>query len=173
MKKWLWIPILVILFFLLCCQNQEKAEETEIVKQSAGGGVAAIAQTIANKLDLAVENLEKGQVSEGAVLLLDSVLLAKPRDQWPEGFTDNILSAKENFKTGNLSDAVGDVTDSLDLIQQPEETEQPAEGGEIAPIAAVMKGKITEAKEEFKKGNVDGGVASILEALQLFSPRTK
>jgi hypothetical protein len=173
MKKWLLIPILVILFFLLCCQSQEKAEETEVVEESGSGRIAAIAQTIANNLDLAVENLEKGQIGEGAGLLLDSVLLAKPNDMWPEGFSDNISTAKENFVTGNFSDAVGNVTKALNLIKQPEDAEQSAESGEMAPLAEIMKGKIEESKEQFKKGNPDGGVISILEALQLFALRTK
>jgi hypothetical protein len=173
MKKWLWIPILVILFFLLCCQGQDKDEPTEIAEESGDEGVAAVAQTIATNLDLAVENLEKGQVGEGAGLLLDSVLLVKPHDHWPEGFGDNISSAKDNFTKGNFVDAVGYVTGALDLIKQPEKTAQSTGGGEIAPLAAVMKGKIAEAKEEFIKGNADGGVVSILEALQLFAPRTE
>ena len=90
MKKWLWIPILVILFFLLCCQGNDKAEQTEMAGESNGGEIAAIAQTIANNLDLAAENLEKGQIGEGTGLLLESVLLVKPHDQWPEGFVDSL-----------------------------------------------------------------------------------
>lgn len=172
MKKWLWIPILVILLFMFCCQKQDKAEQTGVATESGGEKVAAIAQTIENNLDLAVENLEKGQVGDGAGLLLDSVLLVKPHGQWPEGFADNISTAKEHFAAGNFLDAVGSVSEALDLITQPEDNEQSTESGEITPIAAIMKGKITEAKEEFKKGNADQGVISILEALQLFAPRT-
>ncbi len=173
MKKWLWIPILVILFFLLCCRGKDKAEQTEMAGKSGGEEIAAVAQTIANNLDLAVESLEKGQIGEGAGLLLDSILLVKPHDQWPEGFVDSVSSAKDNFTTGNFSDAVGDVNNALDLIKQREEVEQPKESGEIAPLAAVMKEKIAEAKEGFKQGDADGGVISILEALQLFAPQTK
>ena len=173
MKKWLWIPILVILFFLFCCQNQNKDEQAGVAAESGGEAIASVAQAIANNLDSAVENLETGQVGEGAGLLLDSVLLVKPRDQWPEGFADFIASAKENFTAGNFAGAVGDVTDALDLIKQSEESEQTTESGEIAPIAAVLKGKIAAAKEEFKKGNADLGVISILEALQLFAPKPK
>lgn len=172
MKKWLWIPILVILLFMFCCQKQDKAKQTGVATESGGEEVAAIAQTIENNLDLAVENLEKGQVGDGAGLLLDSVLLVKPHGQWPEGFADNISTAKEHFAAGNFLDAVGSVSEALDLITQPEDNEQSTESGEITPIAAIMKGKITEAKEEFKKGNADQGVISILEALQLFAPRT-
>lgn len=172
MKKWLWIPILVILLFLFCCQKQDKAEQIGVATESGGEGIAAIAQTIENNLDLAVENLEKGQVGAGAGLLLDSVLLVKPHDQWPEGFSGHISSAKEHFTAGNFPDAVGSVSEALDLITQPDDTEQSTESGEITPVAAIMKGKITEAKEEFKKGNANQGVISILETLQLFAPRT-
>lgn len=173
MKKWLWVPILVILFFLYCCQQQEKAEQAGVETESGGEAVAAIAQTIQNNLDSAVESLEQGQIAKGAGLLLDSVLLVRPQDQWPEGFADNIASAKEHFTAGSYPDAVGDVTKALDLIKQTEDTELSSEGGEIAPVAAVIKGKIAEAKKAFTQGNADLGVITILEALQLFAPRNK
>jgi hypothetical protein len=112
------------------------------------------------------------QVGAGAGLLLDSVLLVKLHDQWPEGFQGIISTAKEHFAAGNFPDAVGYVSKALGLIKQPEDKEQSTESGEIAPVAVIMKGKIKEAKEEFKKGNVNQGVISILEALQLFAPRT-
>ena len=173
MKKWLWVPILVILFFLYCCQRQEKVEHADAATESGGETIAAIALTIGNNLDSAVESLERGQVAEGVGLLLDSVLLVKPHDQWPEGFAENIASAKEHFTAGSYSDAVGDVTNALDLIKQTEDREISSEGGEIAPVAAVIKEKIAEAKEEFTQGNVDRGVIAILEALQLFAPRSE
>jgi hypothetical protein len=173
MKKWVWLPILVLLLFLFCCQKQEEAEQTEVKTVSEKEGVTPIAQTIRNKLDFAVDNLEKGQVSEGAELLLDSVLLVKPLDSWPEGFAEGLSSAKEGFAAGNYSEAVGLVTNALNLIKQPEEIEKPAESGEIAPVAGILKRKIEEAREAFQKGNTDQGVISILEALQLFAPRTK
>lgn len=170
MKKWLWIPILVILFFLFCCQTQDKVEQKDIAKQDKGEQIAAIAQTIGINLDLATESLEKGQLGDGTGLLLDSVLLVKPHDQWPEGFTTNVSSAKEHFAAGNFADAVGFVSKALNLIKQPDDIKHSTEGGEIAPLAAIMKGKIAEAKDEFKKGNEDQGVIAILEALQLFAP---
>ena len=173
MKKWLWVPILVILIFLFCCKKQDRAEQIVDETESGGEGITPIAQTIGNNLDMAIENLEKGQLSEGADILLDSVLLVKPLDQWPEGFVGNVSSAKEHFTRGNFSDAVGYVSEALNLIKKPADSEQSKEGGEIAPVAAAMKGKIAEAKEEFNKGNGDQGVISILEALQLFGPRTQ
>jgi len=171
MKKWLLIPILMILIFLFCCQKQEKAEQTDLGTESGVAGPAAIAQTIGKNLDLAVENLEKGQLGEGTGLLLDSVLMVKPQDQWPEGFVGNVSSAKDQFAEGNFHDAVGSVSKALSLIKQPSDSEQSAESGEIAPLAAIMKGKIEEAKEEFIKGNGDQGVIAILEALQLLAPQ--
>ncbi len=173
MKKWLWVPILVILLFLFCCQKQDRAEQTVVETESGGEEIAAIAQTIGNNLDMAIENLEKGHLGEGTSILLDSVLQVKPLDQWPEGFVGNVSSAKEHFTTGNFSDAVGYVSQALKLITQPADSEQSKESGEIGPVAVIMKGKIAEAKEEFKKGNGDQGVISILEALQLFGPRTQ
>jgi hypothetical protein len=171
MKKWLWVPILVILIFLFCCQKQEKAEQLDLATESGGGGITAIAQTIENNLDLAVENLEKGELGEGTGLLLDSVLLVKPKDQWPEGFVSNVSSAKDQFASGDIPDAVGYVSEALSLIKQPSDSEQSTESDEIAPLAAIMKGKITEAKEEFKKGNGDKGIIAILEALRLLAPQ--
>jgi hypothetical protein len=170
MKKWLWIPILVILIFLFCCQKQDSTKQTGVATESGGEGIAAIAQTIGANLDMAVENLEKGQLGDGTGILLDSVLLVKPLDQWPEGFVGNVSSAKEHFTTGNFSDAVGYVSKALNLIKHPDDTDQSTESGAIASVAAAMKGKIVEAKEEFKKGNGDQGVIAILEALQLFAP---
>jgi len=171
MKKWLWVPIIVILFFLLCCQTQEKSEPVGEEPESRGGEIATIAQTVGKNLDLAVENLEKGQLGAGTGLLLDTILLVKPSDQWPEGFASNLSSAKEQFATGNLPDAVGSVSNALHLIELPDESEQSTESGEIAPLAAIMKGKIAEAKEEFTKGNADQGAIAILQALQLFAPQ--
>jgi hypothetical protein len=173
MKKWLWVPILVILFFLFCCKNQDKAGQEKVVTESGSEGIASIAQKVESNLDLAVENLAQGQVGGGANLLLDSVLLVKPHDQWPVGFADNVSTAKEHFASGNFPDAVGCVSKALDLIKPPEDTEPSAESGEMASIAALMRGKISEAKVEFEKGNADKGVISILEALQLLAPKTQ
>lgn len=170
MKKWLWIPILVILFFLYCCQRQEKADRRDVAPEGKGEKKAAIALTIGDNLNLAEEKMEKGEVSDGAVLLLDSVLLAKPREQWPEGFLESISSAKERFAEGDFSGAVARVTMALDLIKDPEDTGRSIESGGVAPLAKAMKRKIAEAREEFKKGNVDRGVISVLQALQLFAP---
>lgn len=171
MKKWLLIPILVILIFLFCCQKQEISEKTSPVKEGRAGEPAAIAQTIGKNLDSAVENLEKGQVAEGTGLLLDSVLLVKPHDQWPEEFVGNISSAKDHFAEGNFASAVESVSKALELIEQPSDSEQSTESGEIASLAAIVRGKIEDAREEFIKGNGDLGVIVILEALQLFAPQ--
>jgi len=172
MKKWLWIPILVLLVFLFCCQKQDTVAQTDISGES-NEKAAPIAQTIANNLDSAVLNLEEGQVSEGAGLILDSILMVKPSDQWPEGFADHIASAKGNFKGGDMSDAVGDVTQALYLIKHSSESAQAGEAGEVAPLAAAVKGQIIKAREFFEKGNADQGVIALLEALQLFAPKTK
>jgi hypothetical protein len=171
MKKWLWVPILVILFFLFCCQKKEKTEQMEIALEGEGEHISAIAETVGNNLDLAIEDLEKGQFGAGTGKLLDSVLLVKPQSQWPEGFVSNISTAKEFFETGNFSDAVEYVSKALNLVKLPDETKQSTESEKIAPVAAIIKGKIAEAKEEFKKDNADSGVIAILEALQLLAPR--
>jgi hypothetical protein len=173
MKKWLWVPILVILLFLFCCQKKDREEQAVVEAESGSERIAAIAQTIGNNLDMAIENLEKGQLGEGTGILLDSVLQVRPLDQWPEGFVGNVSSAKEHFAEGNFPDAVGYVSKALNLIKQPVDTDRSTESGEIAPVAAIMKGKIAEAKEEFTRGNGDQGVIAILEALQLFAPRTQ
>lgn len=173
MKKWLWVPIFVILFFLYCCQRQDKAGQENVGIESGREEIGAIAQKVETNLDLAVESLANGRVSEGAILLLDSVLLVKPQDKWPAGFTDQVSSAKEHFASGNFPDAIGCVSMALDLIKQPGDSEQSAESGEVAPIAHLMKGQISKAKEEFKKGNADEGAISLLEALRLLAPETQ
>ncbi len=173
MKKWLWVPILVILFFLFCCKNQDKAGQENVVTQSGSEAFAAIAQKVKTNLDLAVENLAQGQVGDGARLLLDSVLLVKPHDQWPAGFADDVSTAKEHFASGNIPDALGCVSKALDLIKPSENDEPSVESGEIASVASLMKEKISEVKEEFEKGNADKGVILILESLQLLAPKTR
>jgi len=172
MKKWPWIPILIIMLIIFCCQKQETVEQAETETENAAEGIPAIAQKVAAYLDLAVENLAEGRISDGAGLLLDTVLLVKPREQWPEGFVEHISAAKEHFASDNFADGVGNVSAALDLIKTPVEMESSKEDGEISPLAALMKDKIEEAKDMFQKGDEDQGVASILEVLQLFAPKT-
>jgi len=172
MKKWLWIPILIIVLIVFCCQKQEKVEQTETETKNIVGEIPAIAQKVAVNLDLAVESLAKGQMSDGAGLLLDTVLLVKPHEQWPEGFVDHIAAAKEHFASDNFTDGAGNVSAALDLIKTSVETEPSEEGGEIASIATLIKDEIEKSKEMFKKGDVNQGVASILEVLQRFAPNT-
>lgn len=171
MKKWLWIPILVILLFLFFCRKAEKTEPEDVGTGSGREHIAAISQTLETNLDLAVKNLEKGQLGEGTGLLLDSVLLVKPLDQWPEGYVKNITEAKDYFAAGNFPDAVECVSNALDLIKQPEDKELSSESSNSAPLARMAKSKIDKAKEEFEKGNADQGVVAILQALQLFAPK--
>jgi hypothetical protein len=172
MKYREWVLILVILLFIFGCQKQETAEQTGIETEKTAEEIPPIDEKVAANLDLAMESIAKGQVSDGASLLLDSVLLVKPDDQWPEGFVKHITEAKENFVSENISDGLGNVSAALNLLKRPEGTEQSEESGEIAPIAALIINKIEEIKEMFKKGEGDQGVISILETLQLFGPKT-
>ena len=187
MKKWIWIAIFVLIIFLLFCQKQTKEEQAGLEKPQDTEKVASIAEEVENKTSLAISNFAEGKVDEGANLLLDAILLTRPSGSWPGNFENSILTAKERFQEGNIQKGVELISDALQLIKPatdipvekakkgPKDVEQVQKKDEparIAPIAEIMRDKILAAREEFKEGNADKGVILILEALQLFSPRS-
>lgn len=94
MKKWIWIPILIILFILLSCQKKNTEEQFPI------------AQEVENKILSAMDVLKEGDADKGAELLLDAILLTKPSAHMPEGFENKIISAKNQFQGGDIDKGV-------------------------------------------------------------------
>jgi hypothetical protein len=183
MKKWLIIPIIILLLIIFACKKQSeqaglRAEKTDKQLQAQN---APIAQEVATNLDTAIKAFQAGNTAGGAAKLLDTVLLVKPRESWPEGFASAISQAKEKFQAGQFSEGVGFVSDALALIRPPVEAEE--EKGELAgedikprerepaPVAEAVRNKILAAGEEFKEGNGDEGVILLLEALELLGPK--
>lgn len=179
MKKWLWIPILIVLIILLSCQK--KQEPVSVEKPEDTEKIYPVAQEVDNKISSAVTNLAEGKVAEGAQLLLDAVLLTKPSEHMPEGFEEKILMAKDQFQSGDMGNALESISDALQLIKlpaeleaekkEPKEAEQVPESEEVPPIAELIRDKILAAREQFKEGKADKGVVLILESLLLFGPR--
>ena len=183
MKKWLIIPILILLFIIFACKKPGEQAEMRAAKtdKQIQEKIAPIAQEVANNLDSALKAFQAGNAAEGAARLLDAVLLVKPRETWPEGFENAISQAKEKFQAGQFSAGVGLVSDALALIKPPVQAEEEKEevaGEDIepqerepAPVAEAVRNKILAAGEEFKEGNGDEGVILLLEALELLGPK--
>lgn len=182
MKTWVWIAVLILVIILFSCQKQP--ESVKAGKPQEEEKIFPVAQEVESKISSAMSNLEEGKVVEGAQLLLDVVLLAKPGEYLPEGFEDKILMAKDQFQSGNMGDALGSISDALLIIKPPsdvkteKEKEEPKEAEQfkkkesVAPVAELVRSKILAAREQFKEGKADQGVELILEALVLFGPGT-
>jgi hypothetical protein len=186
MKRWILFSVLAFLLILfISCQKQAKDRVHEPKKPQQSEKVTPVAQNLERMIDTAVENFQKGEVTKGVELLLDGIILVKPKENWPDGFVNNIYLAKEHFQNGNLSMFSEDISSALALLQPPKgthhgETEQATSDPEQlqkevepAPVAQIFAGMISSAKDEFKKGEADSGVVKILQALQLLTPRTE
>lgn len=186
MKKLILIPVFILIIMLLSCQKQNKEELVSLEKAQEKERIAPIAQEVDNRISSAIDNIAKGNITEGANLLLEVVLLTKPSEYMPGNFEETVLAAMEKFQEGNIHKGVELVSEALVIIKsdseikeegdraEPKDVGQPQKKDEpppIAPIAEMVRNKILAAREEFKKGNADKGVILILEALQLFSPR--
>ncbi|NIM91650.1 MAG: hypothetical protein GTO17_11965 [Candidatus Aminicenantes bacterium] len=181
MKTWIWIAVLILVIILFSCQKQP--ESSNEGKPQEGEKIFPVAQEVESKISLALVNLEDGKAVEGAQLLLDAVLLAKPGEYLPEGFEDKILIAKHQFQSGNMGDALGSISEALLIIKppsdlktaidkdKPEETEQVQKKEKVTLVAELVRSKILAASQQFKEGKADQGVELILEALVLFGPR--
>ena len=184
MKKWIWIAILVLLVILFSCQKQNKEELASLEKAQKKEDILPVAQEVDNKILSALSNFEKGKASEGAISLLEAILLTKPSEYMTEGFENKILSAKEQFQQGNYGKAGELISDTLLLIKSgsdvadkkenkdPKSIEHIQRKDEPSPVAELVRNKILAAREEFKKGNADKGVILLLESLQSLGPRT-
>jgi hypothetical protein len=186
MKKLILIPVFILIIMLLFCQKQNKEELVSLEKAQEKERIAPIAKEVENRISSAINNLEKGNVTEAANLLLEAILLTKPSEYLPDDFEEIILAAKEQFQAGNIHKGVELVSEALMIVKsdseikeerdraEPKDVGQPQKKDEpppIAPIAEMVRNKILAAREEFKKGNADKGVILILESLQLFGPR--
>ena len=184
MKKWIWIAILVLLAILFSCQKQNKEELASLDKMQKKEEIYPVAQEVENKILSAIGNVEKGKSSEGAISLLEAILLTKPGEYMTEGFENKILSAKEQFQQGNYGKAGELISDTLLLIKSgsyvadkkenkdPKSIEHTQRMDEPSPVAELVRNKILAAREEFKKGNADKGIELLLESLQYLGPRT-
>jgi len=183
MKKWMLIPLLIlIVIILISCQKQKK-EEQAILEKPQEEEIFPVAEEVENKILSAMDNLAQGKVGEGANLLLDVVLLTKPREQIPDDFENIILAAKDQFQSGNIAEGSELASEALHLYKSATEVteeksreksielEQEPKKEEPSPVAENVRDNILSAREEFKKGNADKGVILILESLSLFAPR--
>ncbi len=177
MNKWLWILLLAFFAVILLACKTERSESTPFES------VAPVAQQIATNIQTAQEKLAAGQVSEGAGLLLDSVLLARPRASWPAGFEEQLETAQEQFQASEFKDAVGSTTKALELFKasvsateelgkpEAEEAENAQPKETPAGVAGAVQKNLASAAEKFKAGDADGGIILILEALTVFAPK--
>lgn len=182
MKKWMLIPLMILIVLLLITCQKQKSEKQGVLDQPQEEKIARIAQEIENKVSMAMENLAQNKIGEGSNLLLDVILLAKPRAQMPDDLEDKILAAKEQFQSGNISEGADLASEALLIFktakeiatetdeEKPAELEQEPETEEPFPIAEKVRASILSAKEEFKKGEADNGIILILESLSLFAP---
>lgn len=183
----MWISIFILIIFLLFCQKQTREGQVSLDKPQNEEKISSIAKEVENKTSSAISNFAEGKVDEGANLLLDAILLTRPSGSWPDNFENSILTAKEQFQEGKIQKGVELISDALQLMKSTtdislekakkdpkdaEKVQKKDEPARIAPIAEIMRDKILAAREQFKEGNADKGVILILEALQLFSPRS-
>ncbi|NQT80625.1 MAG: hypothetical protein HQ555_09590 [Candidatus Aminicenantes bacterium] len=158
MKRWIWISLVISLILPLCGQDQRKEE------------IPPLAQEIANKISLALQKFEKGRATEGVPLLLDVILLTRPRSSWPDGFAGAIESAKDSFQNANYSEGTGYVKQAMGLFEPDKPRHIERNNGQISNIADTILNKIQSALEGFKTGNADQAVILILESLALLGP---
>jgi HEPN domain-containing protein len=182
MKKWIWIPILIILLIVFACQKQEKAEEStqkDVVEE-----IAPIAQGIEHRLTACLEQFEQGEVYAGVSFLLEVVEMTRPGESFPEGFLDMLSAAREDFQAGDYQEGVIQVAQAHEMFEaslrispssEADKTvfvEKTKEDAQVAPVAAMIKDKIEYAREMFKQGDADSGVIMIFEAIELLAPKT-
>lgn len=185
MKRWVLFSVLAFLLVLfISCRRQENEKASEPEKTQLTQKVAPVAESLESMMDSALTNFQKGEVAKGVGLLLDGILLVKPRDNWPDGFVNSIFLAKEHIQSGNLPMFSEDISDALSLLQPPidapgekteetaSDTEKPHQEAEPAPVAQIFASMISSAKDKFREGYADSGVIKILQALQLLTPRT-
>ena len=158
MKKWILILAAMLLILPFGIETRDLQD------------VPPVAQQIAGKIQLAIQNYKEDKVPEGATLLCDVILMTRPRTLWPEGFAETVDSAKSMFRKGQFSEGVADIKQAIKIFQ-PEQSTSSGEGdGQVANLARVILNKIESALEKFKAGEADRAVLLILESLALLAP---
>lgn len=182
MKKENWILVFIVIIIMISCQGQNKDVSGALEDTQQKEEVYAVAERINANILSAMDELKKGNVTEGADLLLEAVLLTKPEEYMVEGFEKKISSAKHQFQNRNIREGVKLVSEALLMIESGEEAlegkekeelekvEQIQQKDELSPIAEIVSSKILAAHQEFQKGNADKGVVLLLQSLQLFGP---
>ena len=132
--------------------------------------VPPLAQMIAENLQAAIQNYKDDQVPEGAMLLCDVILMTRPEASWPEGFTDAVDSAKDFFERAAFSEGAGYIKRAMKIFNPDYSEPSDQSGGSMAAIGRLILNKINTAIENFKAGDADQGVLSILESLALLGP---
>ena len=181
MKKWIWIPILIILLIIFACQKQEETKGS--VQQEVVEGIAPIAQGIEQRMSASLEQFEQGEVHAGVSLLFEVVEMTRPGESFPEGFLDMLSEARMDFQAGDYQGGVIQVTQARELFEasleispsteadKTEVVEETKEDVQVAPVASMIKNKIESAREMFKQGDSDRGVIMIFEAIELLAPK--
>lgn len=173
MKKFIWIPVLLLFLILFSCQKKNKEDPFPV------------AQEVEDKINSSLNEIANGNIAEGAELLLDAILLTRPSEFMPEGFEDKIIAAKDQFHDGNFNEAVRTIHEALLIITSDEDLKGGKEKDvlsgevyvqkedEVPSLAVIVKDKIMSAKAHFKEGEAEEGIELILEALSLFGPKPK
>ena len=177
MRKGIWILVFIVSIIMISCQEQNKDASGILKDTQEQEEPYAVAEKINSNILSAMDELKNGKIAEGADLLLEAVLLTKPREYMPEGFENVISSARDQFQEGNVSKGVELVSDALQMIQPSREEkeelkdmEQIEKKVEPPPIAEIVSQKVSAAHQEFQKGNADKGVVLLLESIRLFGP---
>ena len=158
MKKWNLILIAIFLILPFGIQTRDVQD------------IPPVAQQIAEKIQLSIQNYKENMVPEGAALLCDAVLMTRPRDSWPEGFAEAIDSAKIRFSKGEFTEGAGNIRQAIKIFKPEQSPSSPEEDGQIGNLAQSILNKIESAVENFKIGEADKAVLLILESLTLLAP---
>ena len=158
MKKWIWIPLLMVLILLQSTMGQSQEK------------IPPVAQQIAEKIQMAIQSYKVDKVVEGATLLCDIILMTRPYTSWPQGFLEAIDFARGSFQETNFSEGVGSIKKAIEIFE-PDSTPSSGDAeGPVGNISKVILNKLETAIENFKVGNVDQAVLLILESLALLTP---
>lgn len=158
MNKWIVLLALGILTLPLWMQARELQE------------VPALAQQILDMTQRAIQNFKDDNVSEGATLLCDVVLMTRPRESWPEGFSGAMDSARNSFRNADFPEGVSHIKKAIKIHNSDYAETSGETDGSMAAIGRLILKKIEAAIENFKEGDTDSAVLSILESLALLSP---
>jgi hypothetical protein len=182
MKKGSWILVFMVFIIMVSCQSQNKDVSGALEDTQQREKVYAVAKKINANILSAMDELKKGNVNEGADLLLEAVLLTKPKEFMAEGLEKKISSARHQFQNRNMKEGVELVSEALLMIESGEEAlkgkdnkelekvEQIQQKDELPQLAEIVSNKILAAHQEFQKGNAERGVVLLLESIRLFGP---